>query len=179
MEWIKNNKLSAALLVVVIVLAVVVAWQHYNKQDPVVTTQTIEVPAKPQIVTNTVETVREVAVQSPSTAGAVLQIVERNGKVIAKVGDQEVEVPNQTGKPDVKLGENGELKVTTEQVARIDVTDMANAQGRLIANREIDKMKIDYDQKLKKAQLARSRERTVWIVGTVAVGTYLIHDRSH
>lgn len=169
-DWLKNNKLATALLVIVLALVGVVAWQHFNKPEPVV--QTIEVPAQPQIVTQTVETVREVAVQAPSTAGAVLQIVERNGKVVARIGDQEVEVPNQTGQPAVKLGENGELKVTTSSVAKIDVTDMANQQGRLIAEKEIAKVRAEEKQKLDKEKSARQRER-ILIIGGIAAYEYL------
>ena len=84
--------------------------------------QTISLP--PQVIHSTTETVREVAVQAPSTPGAVLQFVEKQGKVIAVVNGQEVEVPNFSGQPDVKLGENGELRFSTTTTARIDVTEM-------------------------------------------------------
>ena len=99
----------------------------------------------------------------------MLQFVERDGKVIAVVNGQEVEVPNQTGQPSVKLGENGELRMTSMTTAKIDVTEMANAQARLIANQELAEQKKSTDAKLKKEKDARSRERLLWIVGTAGV----------
>ena len=127
----------------------------------------------PQIINTKTETIREVAVQAPSTPGAVLQFVEKQGKVIAVVNGQEVEVPNLSGQPDVKLGENGELRFSTTTTARIDVTEMANAQARLIANQELEKQAAVNKKEMDKEKSARKRERIVWIVGTAA-GGYLL-----
>jgi len=155
-------------LVIAVVLAVVLGgwalWQHLK--PPAVITQTIEVPSAPQIIQHTTETVREVAVQSPSQQGAVLQIVERDGKVYAQVGDQTVEVPNQTGQSSVKLGDNGELRISSTSTAKIDVTDMANAQARLIANQELEKQAKINAAAMQKEKDSRNRERALWIVGT-------------
>jgi len=60
------------------------------------------------------------------------------------------------------MGENGELRFSTSSTTKIDVTDMANAQARLIANRELDKGKF-----------AHKKGKIGWIVGT-AVGRYLL-----
>ena len=144
-------------------------WKQQQKMVPQVQTVT----APPQVIHTTTETVREVAVQAPSQPGAVLQFVERDGKVIAVVNGQEVEVPNQTGQPSVKLGENGELRLTSTTTAKIDVTDMANAQARLIANQELAEQKKITDAQLKKEKDARSKERLLWIVGT-AGSAYLL-----
>ena len=120
-------------------------WKQ-QKQVPVV--QTVTLP--PQVIHITTETIREVAVQAPSTPGAVLQFVEKQGKVIAVVNGQEVEVPNVSGQPDVKLGENGELRIATTSTARIDVTEMANTQARLIANQELEKQAAIHKKEMDK-----------------------------
>ncbi|TWH45882.1 hypothetical protein [Sporomusa sp. KB1] len=134
-------------------------------------TQTITLP--PQVVHTNTETIREVVVQTPSTQGAVLQFVERQGKVIAIVNGQETEVPNLTGQPDVKIGENGELRFSTMSTTKIDVTDMANAQARLIANQELEKQAKVHQKEMDKEKSARKKERIEWIIGTV-VGSYLL-----
>jgi hypothetical protein len=108
--------------------------QHIIEQAQAKLVDPIALP--PQIINTKTETIREVAVQSPSQEGAILQFIERQGKVIAIVNGQEVEVPNVSGQPDVKIGENGELKFSTASTTKIDVTDMANAQARLIANQD-------------------------------------------
>lgn len=95
-----------------------ISYTKHQKQAPVV--QTVAQP--PQVIHTSTETIREVAVQVPSTPGSVLQFVEKQGKVIAVVNGQEVEVPNITAKPEVKLGENGELRFSTTSTAKIDVT---------------------------------------------------------
>ena len=133
--------------------------------------QTVTLP--PQVIHTTTETVREVAVQVPSQPGAVLSFVEREGKVIAVVNGEEVEVPNVTGQPEAKLGENGELRLTSTTTARIDVTEMATAQARLIANQELEKQAVVHKKELDKEKAARKRERLVWIVGA-GVGGYLL-----
>ncbi|WP_371363617.1 hypothetical protein SRRS_44950 [Sporomusa rhizae] len=127
----------------------------------------------PQVIHTNRETVREVTVQVPSNQGAVLQFVERQGKIIAIVNGQETEVPNLTGKPEVKLGENGELRFSTTSTTKIDVTDMVNAQARLIVNQELEKQAKLHKQELDKEKSARKKERLGWIIGTVA-GGYLL-----
>ncbi len=112
--------------------------------------------------------------QAPSQPGAVLSFIEREGKVIAIVNGQEVEVPNQTGQPAIKLGENGELRLSSTTTAKIDVTEMANAQARLIANQELEKQAELHKQELDKEKSARKKERLFWIVGTAAGGYFLL-----
>ncbi|GBG57293.1 hypothetical protein SPFL3102_02659 [Sporomusaceae bacterium FL31] len=111
--------------------------------------------------------------QVPSAPGAVLQVIERNGKVIAVVGDQEVEIPNQTGQPTVSLGDNGELRLTSATTTKIDVTDMANAQARLLADKELAEQSRIHEAEMKKEKSSRNKERLVWIVGT-AGGAHLL-----
>ncbi|WP_312337272.1 hypothetical protein [Anaerospora hongkongensis] len=173
MEMIKNNwkyLLGLALLLALLLWARG-EYQEWKQQKQVPVVQTVTLP--PQVIHTTTETVREVAVQAPSTPGAVLQFVEKQGKVIAVVNGQEVEVPNVSGQPDVKLGENGELRFSTMSTTKIDVTDMANAQARLIANQELEKQAAVHKKELDKEKSARKRERIVWIVGTAA-GGYLL-----
>ncbi|GEM_PF-1496769 len=146
-------------------------YQDWKQQKQVPVVQTVMLP--PQVVHTATETVREVAVQAPSTPGAVLQFVEKQGKVIAIVNGQEVEVPNVSGVSDVKLGENGELRFSTTSTAKIDVTEMANAQARLIANQELEKQAAEHKKELDKEKSAWKCERIFWIMGTAA-GGYLL-----
>jgi len=171
--FIRNN--WKYIVGLVIVLAIVVwargEYQDWKQQKQVPLVQQVTLP--PQVIHTTTETVREVAVQAPSTPGAVLQFVEKQGKVIAIVNGQEVEVPNISGAPDVKLGENGELRFSTTTTARIDVTDLPNAQARLIANQALEKQAAEHKKELDKEKSARKRERIGWIIG-IAAGGYLL-----
>ena len=146
--------------------------QHIIDQTQKSSTQTV-VTLPPQVINTRTETIREVAVQSPSQEGAILQFVERQGKVIAIVNGEEVEVPNVSGQPDIKIGENGELRFSTSSTTKIDVTDMANAQTRLIANQELEKQALVHKKELDKEKSSRKKERIGWILGTAA-GGYLL-----
>ena len=171
--FIRNNWKYIIGLALLLALLIWVRGEYQEwkqqKQAPVV--QTVTLP--PQVIHTTTETVREVAVQVPSTPGAVLQFVEKQGKVIAVVNGQEVEVPNVSGQSDVKLGENGELRFSTTSTARIDITEMANAQARLIANQELEKQVAVHKKEMDKEKSARKRERIGWIIGAAA-GGYLL-----
>lgn len=173
--FIRNNwKYIVGAVVVAVLLCFAKAeyqqWKQHIKEQAA---KPAVIAPMPQVINTKTETIREVAVQAPSTPGAVLQFVEKQGKVIAVVNGQEVEVPNITGQPDIKLGENGELRFSTTTTARIDVTEMANAQARLIANQELEKQATVHKKELDKEKSARKRERIVWIVGTAA-GGYLL-----
>jgi hypothetical protein len=146
--------------------------QHIIDQAQKANTQTV-VTLPPQVINTKTETIREVAVQAPSQEGAVLQFVEKQGKVIAIVNGQEVEVPNVSGKPEVKIGENGELRFSTTSTTKIDVTEMANAQARLIANQELEKQAVIHKKELDKEKSSCKKERIGWILGTAA-GGYLL-----
>lgn len=146
--------------------------QHIVDQAQKANTQTV-VTLPPQVINTKTETIREVAVQAPSQEGAILQFVERQGKVIAIVNGQEVEVPNVSGQPNIKIGENGELRFSTSSTTKIDVTDMANAQARLIANQELEKQAKINAAEMKKEKASRQKERIGWILGTAA-GGYLL-----
>mgnify|MGYP000061153650 CR=1 FL=1 len=146
--------------------------QHIIEQAQKANTQTV-VTLPPQVINTKTETIHEVAVQAPSQEGAILQFVERQGKVIAIVNGQEVEVPNVSGQPDIRIGENGELRFSTSSTTKIDVTDMANAQARLIANQELEKQAQIYAEEMKKEKSSRKKERIGWILGTAA-GGYLL-----
>jgi hypothetical protein len=173
--FIRNNwKYIVGAVVVAVLLYFAKAeyqeWKQHIKEQSAKPTVIAPIP---QIINTKTETIREVAVQAPSTPGAVLQFVEKQGKVIAVVNGQEVEVPNVSGQPDVKLGENGELRFSTTSTARIDVTELANAQARLIANQELEKQAAVHKKELDKEKSARKRERIVWIIGTAAGGYML------
>ena len=146
--------------------------QHIIDQAQKTNTQPV-VTLPPQVINTKTETIREVAVQAPSQEGAILQFVEKQGKVIAIVNGQEVEVPNVSGQPDVKIGENGELRFSTSSTTKIDVTDMANAQARLMANQELENQAKINAEEMKKEKSSRKKERIGWILGTAA-GGYLL-----
>lgn len=171
--FIRNN--GKYIIGLVLLLALLLwargEYQDWKQQKLASVVQTVTLP--PQVIHTATETVREVAVQVPSTPGAVLQFVEKQGKVIAVVNGQEVEVPNVSGQSDVKLGENGELRFSTTSTARIDVTEMANAQARLIATQELEKQAAVHKKEMDKEKSARKRERIGWIIST-AVGGYLL-----
>ncbi|WP_371366332.1 hypothetical protein SRRS_07370 [Sporomusa rhizae] len=179
-EFVKNNwkyLLGLAVLLALLFFArqEYLQWKQHiidqAQRQEAPQTQTITLP--PQVIHTNTETIREVAVQAPSQPGAVLSFVERQGKVIAVVNGKEIEVPNQTGQPAVKLGENGELRMSQTTTARIDVTDMANAQARLIANQELEKQAVVHKKEMDKEKAARKKERLGWIVGSAA-GAYLL-----
>ncbi|WP_312335072.1 hypothetical protein [Anaerospora hongkongensis] len=152
---------------VVLLIAYFIRGEYLEwKQQKQVSIPPIQVAVPPQVIHTNTETVREITVQAPSTPGAVLQFVEKEGKVIAIVNGQEVEVPNLTGKPEVALGDTGELRLTSTTTTRIDVTDMANAQARLIANQELEKQAAVYKKGIDKEKSVRKKERFFWIVGT-------------
>jgi hypothetical protein len=149
--------------------------QHIIDQAQKANSQTA-VTLPPQVVNIKTETIREVVVQAPSQEGAILQFVERQGKIIAIASGQEVEVPNVSGQPDIKkIGENGELRFSTSSTTKIDVTDMANAQARLIANQELEKQAQINADEMKKEKSSRKKERIGWILGTAAGGYLLSH----
>lgn len=175
--WVKNY---GKYLLGVTVITILLYWgyheyqewkQYLMRQSQVKAADPVVLP--PQVIHTTTETIREVSVQPPSREGAILQFIERQGKVIAIVNGQEVEVPNASGQPDVKIGENGELRFSTSSVAKIDVTDMANAQARLIANQELEKQAKWFQEEMKKEKNSRKKERTLWIIGSAA-GGYLL-----
>lgn len=165
------------LLGLAIVLALIVLgnkeWQAY-KNKPVPSSPDNIITFPQQTIHSTTDTIKEITVQPPSTPGAVLQFVERQGKVIAIANNQEVEVPNNTGQPRVEIGKNGELSIATSSTAKLDVTDMVNAQARLIANQELEKQAKINKEASDKAKSSRNRERALWIIGTGGL-LYLMH----
>lgn len=161
MIWLYENW-GKLILVILIVCGV---WYFGHSDKPVVVTQP-EIKLPTQSITTKTETNHDAVITNQSQPGAVVTFVEKPGKVVAIVGDKETEVINTTGKPDVKLGENGELRVTTTQVAKIDVTEMANAQARLIANQELEKQEKEHQKELERQKNKQKQERLLWIFGT-------------
>jgi hypothetical protein len=178
MEFAKNNwkyLLGLAMLLALLCFGhqEYQDWRQHIQQQAKFKPAADPIILPPQIINTKTETIREVAVQAPSQEGAILQFVERQGKVIAIVNGQEVEVPNVSGQPDIKIGENGELRFSTSTTTKIDVTDMANAQARLIANQELEKQAKIHNEEMKKEKSSRKKERIGWILGTAA-GGYLL-----
>jgi len=124
--WDKIKLAAMALLLLAIIGGV--GWLWYNKQKPapavVLTPATV---VQPQVIHTSTETVREVTVQA-APKGNIFQFTEREGKQFVVIEGKEYQLAVQGGKPNVKIGENGEIKMTTETVAKIDVTDMVRAQ---------------------------------------------------
>ncbi len=173
--FVKENWKYIVVAVVVAVLlyfakAEYQEWKQHIKEQ---SAKPAVIAPIPQIINTKTKTIREVAVQAPSTPGAVLQFVEKQGKIIAVVNGQEVEVPNLSGHPEVKLGENGELRFSTTSTAKIDVTEMANAQARLIASQELEKQDAVHKKEMDKEKSARKKERIGWIIGAAAGGYFL------
>jgi len=111
-------------------------------------------PAIPTVIVQPLqETVKVVnttsaAVVPVAQPGQVVQFVDRGGQIVAVVNGKEYIVPNQTGSSNVELGKNGQLQLTTQAVAKIDMTDIVNQRlnESLAADRAIWQ-KAEGDQK--------------------------------
>lgn len=146
--YLKENGFKYVLLAVVLLLFYV---YHDNLKGflrptppPQISVNMPVVP--PQAVKNETTIIKEVAVQPQSQPGAVVTFVERAGKVIAVIDGKEIEVPNMTGKPTAELGKDGELRITQNMTARIDVTDMVRAQVNEHLNKQAQELKKKYDK---------------------------------
>jgi hypothetical protein len=117
--------LTIALCVVAVVLAF--HWAADKFRAPPVAPTTPALVVQPQKVETKTEIIREIAVQ-PAPKGNIFQFVEREGKQFVVIDGKEYQLASTTGPTKVKIGENGEIKMTTETVAKVDVTDMVRAQ---------------------------------------------------
>lgn len=165
-----TNKIIIGVLAIVVMVACVFAGKYFfAPAPPPITIPPVQVVTPPQQVKVDEQKEKVIYIQQPSSPGSMVQFIDKNGKIIAKVGDQEVEVPSMTGKPVTSLGKDGELVVTTQSTTKIDVTDMANAQATLIANKEIDKVNAEFKKKQDKINSDRKRERILLVLGTGAL----------
>lgn len=75
--FIRNNwkYIIGLVLLLALLLWARGEYQEWKQQKPAPVVQNVTLP--PQVIHTTTETVREVAVQVPSTPGAVLQFVEK------------------------------------------------------------------------------------------------------
>jgi hypothetical protein len=128
-----NNevKIHARILTIALcVIAVVMAFHWASdkfRAPPVAPAVTPALQVQPQVIHTTTETVREVAVQA-APKGNIFQFTEREGKQFVVIDGKEYHLAVQDGKKGVKIGENGQIVMTTETVAKVDVTDMVRAQ---------------------------------------------------
>lgn len=118
----------AALLIALCIAVGSAGYLYYTKPDPPKPAEiTKPLVVQPQIVHSKTETVREVTVEA-APKGNLFQITEREGKQFVVIDGKEYQLAVQSGKPGVKIGENGQIVMTTETVAKVDVTDMVRAQ---------------------------------------------------
>ena len=127
-----NNevKIHARILTIALcVVAVVMAyhWASDKFRAPPVKPETPALVVQPQKVETKTEIIREVMVQ-PAPKGNIFQFTERDGKQYVVIDGKEYQLAVQEGKKGVKIGENGQIVMTTETVAKVDVTDMVRAQ---------------------------------------------------
>lgn len=80
----------------------------------------------------------EYSLVEPEQPGEVTRIVNRDNKVYVVVNSQEYELKG-SGTSQVKLGENGTVKMTQEVQAKVDLTELFNQ--RLNAELEKDRLK--------------------------------------
>jgi len=161
--WDKIKLAAMALLLLAIIGGV--GWLWCNKQKPAPTV--VPTPAtvvQPQVIHTKTDTVREVMVQA-APKGNIMQFTEREGKQFVVIDGKEYQLAVQGGKPNVKIGENGEIKMTTETVAKVDVTDMVRAQVN-------DKLAIQ------SAELKKKYEKN-WTVGAEITNKDVSADITH
>lgn len=172
--YIKENGFKYVILVVILILFFVYhdSIKAFLHPAPAVPTP-ITVNLPPQAVKTETVIVKEVAVQPQSMPGSVVTFVERAGKVIAVIDGKEIEVPNMTGKPTAELGKDGELRITQSMTAKLDVTDMANAQAKLIAQREVDKIVAEEKKKAVKIERRKNWQTVMWTVVGMGAGKLL------
>lgn len=141
-------KIAGAVLVLALLVAIgIAAYLHFNKPEPVKPAEiTKPLVVQPQVIHTNTETVREVTVEA-APKGNIMQFVERDGKQFVVIDGKEYQLASTTGPAQVKIGENGQIKMTTETVAKIDVTDMVRAQVNDKLAIQSAELKQKYDKK--------------------------------
>jgi len=127
-----NNEIKFHARILTIALCVVAAvlafhWSADKFRAPPVAPSTPALVVQPQKVETKTEIIREIAVQ-PAPKGNIFQFTEREGKQFVVIDGKEYQLAVPQGKKGVKVGENGQIVMTTETVAKVDVTDMVRAQ---------------------------------------------------
>ena len=154
--------LTLALCVVAVVMAY--HWAGDKFRAPPIAPATPALVVQPQKVETKTEIIREVTVQ-PAPKGNIFQFTERDGKQYVVIDGKEYQLAVQEGKKGVKIGENGQIVMTTETVAKMDVTDMVRAQVN-------DKLAIQ------SAELKRKYEKN-WTLGGEITNKDISVDITH
>ena len=154
--------LTIALCVVAVVLAF--HWAADKFRAPPAKPETPALIVQPQKVETKTEIIREIAVQ-PAPKGNIFQFIEREGKQFVVIDGKEYQLAVPEGKKGVKIGENGQIVMTTETVAKVDVTDMVRAQVN-------DKLAIQ------SAELKRKYAKN-WTIGAEVTNKDISADITH
>ena len=123
-------KIHARILTIALCVVAVVMAYHWAADKFRAPPAKLDPPAlivQPQKVETKTEIIREVSVQ-PAPKGNIFQFTEREGKQFVVIDGKEYQLAVPEGKKGVKIGENGQIVMTTETVAKVDVTDMVRAQ---------------------------------------------------
>ena len=159
--WVKIA--GAILVLALIVIGAYAGYLHFKPEPkPAVITPALQV--QPQVIHTNTETVRTVTVDA-APKGNIMQFTERDGKQYVAIEGKEYHLASTTGPSKIKIGENGEIKMTTETVAKVDVTDMVRAQVN-------DKLAIQ------SAELKRKYEKN-WTVGAEITNKDVSVDITH
>jgi predicted transcriptional regulator len=129
------------LILLLCLIACGVSWLYFHKEKSVAT-PVPSVVVQPQVVHTNTETVREIAVET-APKGNLLQFTERDGKQYLVIDGKEYQLASKTGPAQIKIGENGQIIMSTETTSKIDVTDMVKAQVN-------DKLAIQFAELKKK-----------------------------
>ena len=169
-EWLKQEwfKVVCVFLLVAVLALGWTEWKEY-KAKPAYVPPKVTTEVKPQVINTHTETVREVAVQT-APKGNIMQFTERDGKQFIIVEGKEYQLATQTGKPNVKIGENGQIVMSTETVAKLDVTDMVRAQVNDKLAIQGAEMKKEHDKEVKTIKAKNNVDKVLLTIGAAGVG---------
>ena len=122
-----KTKIIIGVLVLALLCASGYAGYLHFKPEPKPPEITKPLVVQPQVIHTSTETIREVAVQA-APKGNIFQLTERDGKQFVIIDGKEYQLASTVGPAQVKIGENGQIVMSTETVAKVDVTDMVRAQ---------------------------------------------------
>jgi hypothetical protein len=157
-KWILGS-----LVLVLLVVAGYAGYLHFKPEPkPVEITKPLIVQT--QGVNTHTETIREVTVQA-APKGNIMQFIEREGKQYVVIEGKEYQLASTTGPTKVKIGENGQIVMSTETVAKLDITETVRAQVN-------DKLAIQA------AELKKKYEKN-WTVGGEITNKDISADITH
>lgn len=146
----------AALALLALVIIGGVGWLWAHKKEPVAFVPPVPTTiVQPQVIHTNTETIRTVAVES-APKGNIMQFTEREGKQYMVVEGKEYQLASQTGPAQIKVGENGQIVMATETTAKLDVTQMVQAQVNDKLAIQGAAMKAEQDKKLSEMRRART-----------------------